>query len=117
MAWRQPKVSPYQLKGRELIQRARELKLPDADDYGEEGGLGEIFTSQHPEENLRHQIIDQERWNREQRLWLMALCSAIASIVSAVAAWTASIYAELAEFPNCRLLLRSRGERWTSYIF
>lgn len=92
MIWRKRKISPYQLRGVELIQRARELKLRDAEVYGEEGGLGEIFTSQHPEEELRHQIIEEERRNREHKLWLVALFSAIASVVSALAAWTAIVY-------------------------
>lgn len=86
------KVSPYELQGLELINRARELKLPDAELYGEPGGLGEIFDSQHPVEGLRHQIVEQERWNRDQNLWLVALCSAIASAISALAAWAAILY-------------------------
>jgi len=86
------KVSPYQLQGLELINRARELNLPDAKLYGEPGGLGEIFDSQHPVEELRHQIVEQERWNREHKLWLVALWSAIASAISALAAWAAILY-------------------------
>jgi hypothetical protein len=86
------KRSPYQLEGVELINRARVLGLPDAKLYGEPGGLGEIFDSQHPKEGLRHQIVEQERWNREQYLWLVALWSAIASAISALAAWAAILY-------------------------
>jgi hypothetical protein len=86
------KVSPYQLQGRELINRARKLNLPDAKLYGEPGGLGEIFDSQYPVEGLRHQIVEQERWNRDQKLWLVALFSAIASAISALAAWAAILY-------------------------
>ena len=86
------KVSPYQLQRRELIDRAREWKLPDAKLYGEPGGLGEIFDSQHPIEGLRRQIVEQERWNRDQNLWLVALWSAVASVISALAAWTAILY-------------------------
>ncbi len=41
------------------------------------------------EEELNSRILEHERANREQRLWIVALISSIASVVSALAAWTA----------------------------
>ena len=43
-----------------------------------------------PEENMLVERIQQALSIRQgQRMWIIALCSAIASIISAVAAWTA----------------------------
>lgn len=38
---------------------------------------------------LQQRVIEAERAIRESRLWIVALVSAIASLVSALAAWTA----------------------------
>ncbi len=40
------------------------------------------------EEELTSRILEHERARREQRLWIIALLSACASVVSALAAWT-----------------------------
>ena len=41
------------------------------------------------DEELNSRILEHERSRREQRLWIVALVSAAASLISAVAAWTA----------------------------
>lgn len=40
---------------------------------------------------LQRRVLEAERHMREHRLWLVAVISAIASLVSAVAAWLAVI--------------------------
>lgn len=77
----------------EVIDRARILRLPDAKLYGEKNSLAEIFN-QNPSllEELRKQAIEQERWNLERRLWLIALLSGVAAVISALGAWAAVIY-------------------------
>ena len=42
-------------------------------------------------EDVVSKIIELERANREEKLWIIALLSAIASILSALAAWFAVI--------------------------
>lgn len=41
---------------------------------------------------LQQRLIEAERHIRENRLWILALISAIASVISAIAAWVAVIY-------------------------
>lgn len=43
------------------------------------------------EPELQRRVLDAERSLREARLWIIALVSAIASVVSAIAAWTAVV--------------------------
>jgi hypothetical protein len=84
--------SPYQMERAELIERARALRLPNAKLFGDKNSLNEIFNDNPSLDDLRKQVLEQERWNLERWLWTIALSSAIASIVSAVAAWTAIVY-------------------------
>ena len=44
-------------------------------------------TGRSIEDLLISRIINLERSHREEKLWKIALCSAIASIISALAAW------------------------------
>ncbi|TAJ80368.1 hypothetical protein EPO44_18585 [bacterium] len=67
------------LAGEQVRKRAEELGIPTTDPY-----RGELTADE-----LRNKIRDAERSERERWLWLIALLSAIASIVSAAAAWTA----------------------------
>ena len=67
-------------QGKELLDRAEELGVSVNELYDSHGILAE------PE--LQHRVIDAERAIRESRLWILALASAIASVVSAIAAWT-----------------------------
>ena len=69
-----------------MIDRARRLGLPDAKSFGGKGSLSEVFNQQPSLEDLRKQIVDQERWNLERRLWIIALLSTIGSVISALAA-------------------------------
>ncbi|MGD9552235.1 MAG: hypothetical protein AB7V60_03900 [Candidatus Caldatribacteriota bacterium] len=43
------------------------------------------------EDIIISRIIELERSHREEKLWIVALLSAIASIISAIAAWYAVI--------------------------
>ena len=49
--------------------------------------------SKHLEDELIRRIQEADRTIRESRLWWFAVISAIASVVSALAAWAAIIYA------------------------
>jgi len=44
---------------------------------------------------LQRRVMEAKRFQRESRLWIVALASAVASIISAAAAWYAIIYREL----------------------
>ena len=48
-------------------------------------------TGRTVEDIIVSRIINLERANREEKLWIIALLSAIASILSALAAWFAVI--------------------------
>ena len=41
---------------------------------------------------LQKRVMEAKRFQRDSRLWLVALASAVASIVSASAAWYAIVY-------------------------
>jgi hypothetical protein len=69
----------------------RELRLPVAKEFGEKNSLTEILAHYHVGK-LRDEIIQQERWIRDERLWLIAAISAIASVVRALAAGAAVVY-------------------------
>lgn len=87
--------SPYQMERAELIERARALRLPNAKLFGDKNSLTEIFNDNPSLDDLRKQVLEQERWNLERWLWTIALISAVASVISALAAWAAVLYARL----------------------
>ena len=68
------------LQGKDLEERAREIGVSLDDLYS-----GAVIN----EPELQRRVIEAERSLRESRLWLIALISAIASVVSAIAAWVA----------------------------
>lgn len=68
----------------QLRELAKELGCSLSSTYGGDG-------SKHLEEELIRRIHDATRSIREARLWWIAVISAIASVVSALAAWTAVI--------------------------
>jgi len=68
------------LLGKELESRAKELGV-SLDHLYSEAGINE------PE--LQRRVLEAERSLRENRLWIIAFISAIASVVSAIAAWIA----------------------------
>ena len=72
------------LQGQELEQRARELGV-DIQGSPRTGSLSGARPRAEDHE-LQQRVIDAERANRESRLWLLALISAVASVVSALAA-------------------------------
>jgi hypothetical protein len=80
-------MSKRLLQGQELEQRARELGV-DIEGSSRTGSLSGIRPRAEDHE-LQQRVIEAERANRECRLWLLALTSAVASIVSALAAWAA----------------------------
>ena len=41
---------------------------------------------------LQRRVMDAQRHIRDNRLWIVAFMSALASIVSAIAAWTATFF-------------------------
>jgi sugar diacid utilization regulator len=80
-------MSKRLLQGQELEQRARELGV-DIEGSSRAGSLSGTRPRAEDHE-LQQRVIEAERANRESRLWLLALTSAVASIVSALAAWAA----------------------------
>ena len=56
---------------------------------GSPTGISYSRTGRIAEQEVINKIINLERINREEKLWVIALLSAIASIISALAAWFA----------------------------
>lgn len=73
------------LTGEELRKRAKELGVSEDETYRD--GPGNIWISRDSE--LQRRVMEAERHGRDGRLWVIALVSAIASALSAVAAWIA----------------------------
>jgi len=68
----------------------REIKLREyLIDLG--GSLTNTYTAngKHLEDEVVARIRNAERSDREEKLWIIALISAIASVISALAAWIA----------------------------
>jgi hypothetical protein len=77
------------LEGDALERRATELGVSIASgEIMNVGGQGSVSISAH-EHEIQRRVLEAERHLREHRLWIVALISAIASVVSAVAAWVA----------------------------
>jgi hypothetical protein len=71
-----------------LLQRAKELGIPT--DSGVYKPRSEAFTQlQITEWELHRRIKEEERHQREHRLWIVAVVAAAASLASALAAWFA----------------------------
>lgn len=78
------------LEGDALMKRAQEHEVcVDSDDLVTIPGKGTVHTLA-PEYEIQRRVIEAERHLREHRLWLIALLSAIASVLSAIAAWVAA---------------------------
>ncbi len=71
-------MSPKQLHGEELTNQA--IKL---------GVSFDQLGNPRNEAELQRRVSDALRSNREHKLWIIALVSAIASVFSALAAWFA----------------------------
>jgi hypothetical protein len=78
------KVKSYQLTGQPLFDYAKNLGIPIYDT--------QLSNHSWDEEEIRRRIFNVERSRREHRLWIVALGSAIASAISAAAAWTAIFF-------------------------
>ena len=83
------------LQGQALREHARVLGvslegLPaqlSEDPYGRTGNIDQLND---PE--IQKRVMEAERRLREGRLWLLALIAAVASVVSAAAAWYAVVH-------------------------
>jgi len=71
------------LAGDELKQRASELGISTEGDPIFQSSMGRAPA---PEHELQRRVIEAERAIREHRLWIVALVSAFASVVSAATA-------------------------------
>ena len=77
------------LEGVELEKRARELGVDISGDTRTQSSSGRAPRA--PDYELQRRVIEAERRNRESRLWVLALISAIASVVSALTAFWAVV--------------------------
>jgi hypothetical protein len=75
------------LEGHELEQRARKLGIDVSGELITKSSSGRSRLA--PDYELQRRVTEAERSIRESRLWIIALISAIASAVSAIAAWMA----------------------------
>jgi len=71
-------------QGQELRDRAKKLGVSL-----EQLPRGEPPVTVLNEPEIQRRVMEAERHNREASLWLLALVSAIASLISAIAAWYA----------------------------
>jgi hypothetical protein len=72
------------LRGKALYDRDHELGISiDNKPTGQHGAA--------PEHEVQRHLIEFDRARRESQLWIIALVSAIASVVSAIAAWVAVV--------------------------
>jgi len=78
---------------RKLPKEERDIKLKEflISLGGSLTGLLNTKTGRYLEHGLVDRIINLVRLHREEKLWIIALLSAIASILSALAAWFAVI--------------------------
>ena len=77
------------LQGDELERRRKELGVDTQGDAITQSSSGRRPRADDAE--LQRRVLDAERSIRESRLWLLALLSTIASVVSAIAAWVATL--------------------------
>jgi len=73
------------LRGTELEKQAQELGVSAI------GGRDMSAAGTVLEPELQRRVMEAERARREERLWLVALFSAIASAISAAGAWCAVV--------------------------
>lgn len=73
-----------QLQGDELEKRARELGVDVEGDARTQSSSGRAPRA--PDHELQRRVSEAERSVRESRLWILALISAVASVLSAAAA-------------------------------
>jgi hypothetical protein len=77
------------LDGDALMQRAAELGVNiESGEMINVAGRGMAPIQAH-EHEIQRRVLEAERHLRDSRLWIVALVSAVASVVSAIAAWVA----------------------------
>ena len=75
------------LEGDQLEQRARELGVDVVGEPRTQSSSGRAPRASDNE--LQRRVIEAERSIRESRLWMLAVISAIASVISAIIAFVA----------------------------
>jgi hypothetical protein len=75
------------LEGDALKQRARDLGVDIGGEPRTQSSSGNAARA--PDYELQRRVIEAERRIRESRLWILALISAVASVISALAAFVA----------------------------
>jgi len=91
-------MQPVLLEGDALFQRAAELGVStgSGDSYVDPSQFKSMREFQAPEHEIQRRVLEAERHQREARLWLVALVSAIASVISALLAGASAYVAWLA---------------------
>ena len=78
------------LTGEELRERAEELGvIITIDDSNEASGDYKMFRAVASDVEIQRRVVDAERYLQTQRIWIVAVISASASVISAFAAWCA----------------------------
>ncbi|BCT68807.1 MULTISPECIES: hypothetical protein [unclassified Nitrosospira] len=76
--------------GEALRKRAETLGVViTKDDPNESSGAYEVFRARVSDAELQRRVIEAERHLQAQKMWVMAIIAAGASVVSALAAWCA----------------------------
>ena len=76
--------------GEALRKRADELGVViTKDDPNEPSGAYEMFRGMVSEAEVQRRVIDAERHLQSQRMWIISVVAAVASVISALAAWCA----------------------------
>lgn len=78
------------VKGDELEKRALELGVDISGEPRTQSSSGQAPRA--PDFELQRRIIEAERRNRETKLWIVALISGIASVISALTALFAVLW-------------------------
>ncbi len=81
-------MSYKELTGEDLKREARELGLSD-DNWYEQRDRSVSSTGKFREAAVQARVREAKRARRENKLWVVALISALASLFSAIAAWYA----------------------------
>ncbi|MDR3742159.1 MAG: hypothetical protein P4L40_24335 [Terracidiphilus sp.] len=78
------------LEGNELESHARKLGIDIKGERITQSSSGQIQRASDYE--IQRRVIDAERAKRDSWLWAFAFISAIASVLSALAAWFATVH-------------------------
>lgn len=69
------------LRGKDLFDKAIELGVDTSGDYIYKSSMGRHDADEY---ELQRRVIEAERSIRESKLWIVALVSAISSVISAI---------------------------------